>query len=172
MGEEHSVGFSEAFQALNALKRKRVIRDFAVFGAVAATAHMEPVFTEDLDIIILVESDEEYLATFRRIVAEAEGLFGMHVVLGGVPVQMFPTTVKPLYRDTVQTAAIVHLDRRRVKVADVEHLILLYLESSRQRDKFRIQSLLPKADEEKLRSLLERFDDENDKLAKRLQSLR
>ena len=61
------MSFTDAFRVLNGLKRRLVIRDYVVIGAVAATAYMEPIFTEDIDIIVLVDSDEEYLSTFRRI---------------------------------------------------------------------------------------------------------
>ena len=61
------MSFTDAFRVLNGFKRRRIIRDYVVIGAVAATAYMEPIFTEDIDIIVLVDSDEEYLSTFRRI---------------------------------------------------------------------------------------------------------
>ena len=53
------MSFTEAFRALNGLKRRKVIRDYVVIGAVAATTYMEPVFTEDVDVIVLVDTDEE-----------------------------------------------------------------------------------------------------------------
>ena len=140
-------------------------------GSVAATAYMEPIFTQDLDIVVLVDTDEEYLSTFRRVVEEAEGIEGMHVVLGGTPVQMFPTTVKPLYLDTMVQAHAVRLGNLRVKVASPEHLILLCLEAFREKDQHRIRGLLPEADTDEVVRLLEEFDDDGT-LAARLQTLR
>lgn len=132
---------------------------------------MEPVFTEDLDIIVLVDTDEEYLRVFRRVAQFAEGPKGMHYTLNGVPVQMFPATTKPRYRDTVQRARSARIDNLRVKVASPEHLILLYLEAFRDKDRLRISSLLRTADNDRLRELLARFDDEDGLLADRLQTL-
>jgi len=164
------MAFSDAIRTLNALKRRRVLKDYAIIGAVAATAYMEPMFTEDLDVIVLVDTDEEYLRVFRRVAQEAEGQEGMHYILGGVPVQMFPTTTKPLYRDTLDNANPAKVGGLRVKVASPEHLILLFLEAFRDKDRFRIRSLLPRVNMSYLERLLEEFDEEGS-LTRRLQTL-
>ncbi len=140
-------------------------------GAVAAAAYIEPIFTQDLDVVILVDTDEEYLSTFRRVVEEAEGIEGMHVIFAGVPVQLFPTTVSSLYSDTVAQARVVRMGNLRVRVASPEHLILLSLGVFRDKDKLRVRSLLPEADIETILELLEKFDDDGS-LAARFQTLR
>ena len=165
------MSFIDAFRVLNGFKRRRVIRDYVVIGAVAATAYMEPIFTEDIDIIVLVDSDEEYLSTFRRIAELAEAQDGMHQTLGGVPVQLFPSTTKPLYLSTLEGARLSRIGRMRVKIASPEHLVLLYLEAFRAKDQFRVRFLLPNSDSDQLQQLLERFDDEEDTLASRLHAL-
>jgi predicted nucleotidyltransferase len=166
------MSFTNALKALNGFKRRRVIRDYAVIGAVAATAYMEPMFTEDLDVIVLVDTDDDYLAAFQSIANESDGQEGMHQVLGGVPVQLFPSTTMPLYRDTVEQARQVRIGSLKAKIATPEHLILLYLLAFRERDQFRVRTLLRGVDEERLTGLLERFDDAENILASRLQNLR
>lgn len=166
------MSFSDAIRVLNSLKRRRIIRDYAIIGGVAATAYMEPLFTEDLDILVLVDSDEEYLQVFRRVADLAEGKLGMHYILGRTPVQMFPTTTKPLYQDALKQARLARVGNLQVKVATPEHLIVMLLEAFRDKDQLRIRRLLPVADRGKLRALLERFDDENQTLAQKLQTLR
>ena len=166
------MAFIDAVAALNKFKRRRIIRDYAIIGAVAATAYMEPVFTEDIDVVILADSDEEYLRAYAAIAAEAETMDGMHHILGGVPVRLFPSTVMPLFRDAVEQAIKVRIDNLRAKVATAEHLILLYLTANRPRDRLRVGYLLEDADESRLQSLLERFDDSQKTLAVRLRSLR
>ena len=166
------MSFTEAFKALNGLKRRKVIRDYVVIGAVAATNYMEPVFTEDIDVVVLVDTDEEYRSTFTAISRHAEAQDGMHQVLGGVPVQLFPSTTMPLYRDTLEGARSVRLGNLRVKFASAEHLILLYLLAFRERDQIRVRYLLGSIDEHRLQRLLERFDDEENTLAGRLEGLR
>ena len=166
------MAFIDAVSALNAFKRRRVIRDYAIIGAVAATAYMEPIFTEDLDVVILVDSDEEYLQAFGAISGESKTREEIQQVLGGVPVQMFPTTVMPLFRDAVEKARKVRIGNVRAKVATAEHLVVLYLVSNRQRDRLRISYLLDDIDEETLDGLLEEFDDQEKTLTLRLKGLR
>lgn len=166
------MAFIDAVAALNGLKRRRIVRDYAIIGAVAATAYMEPIFTEDLEVAILVDTDEECRRVFGTIAEESESQEGMHQILGGVPVQIFPTTVMPLYLDTVEKARKVRIGNVRAKVATVEHLVVLYLISDRQRDRMRISYLLDGIDEVILGGLLKEFDDEKKTLAHKLTGLR
>ena len=115
------MSFEGAIRKLNGLKRRKIIRDYALIGAVAATVYMEPMFTEDLDVVVLVDSDEEYLETFRAVGELAEGTEGMHYYFDEVPVQIFPSTIKPLFRDAVVLANTARMGNVRVKVAPPEH---------------------------------------------------
>jgi hypothetical protein len=163
--------FVDAIWTLHDLKRRRAIRDYVIIGAVAATAYMEPLLTEDLDIVVLADSDEEYVQDFRRVAEIAEGMEGMHLIFGGIPVQMFPSTTKPLYEATLHKARSTRIGGLRAKLARPEHLILLYLEAFREKDHQRIRTLLPQADLRVVSQLLERFDDEDGTLAHRLESI-
>jgi predicted nucleotidyltransferase len=165
------MSFGHAIRVLNGLKRRKVLKDYVLIGAFASTAYMEPVFTEDLDIIVLVDTDSEYRQVFRDVAKSAERVDGMHLILGGVPVQIFPTTTKPVFRDAMLNARSDRIDGLRVKIASPEHLIVLYLEAFRYKDQLRILRLLEVADIGYLRTLLERFDDEQGKLEGRLKEL-
>ena len=153
------------------MKRRRVIPDYVLIGAIGATAYMEPVATEDLDIIVDAETDEEFMRVFRNVGGCAEGQQGMHHMLGGIPVQIFPSGTKPLYRDTLERARSIRLGNLRVKVASTEHLIVLGVEAFRQKDQRRIQHLLQAADRTKLKALLGNFDDEQNTLTRRLEKI-
>ena len=166
------MAFADAFTALNGFRRRGIIKGYAVIGAVAATAYMEPVFTEDIHVIILVDSDEEYQAAFRSVSDESEGQDGMHQVLAGIPVQLFPSTISPLHREAVAQARKVRIDNLTVRVAAAEYLVVLYLLAFRERDRIRVRYLLQDLNQELLNSLLERFDDGENTLARRLQDLR
>ena len=167
-----AMSFVDAFRRLNQLKRRRLIRDYAVVGAVAAAAYVEPVFTEDVDVVVLVDTDDEFWATYRRVGEAAEGLEGMYHILGGRPVQMFPTT-KPIYRDALANARQTRIGNVRVKVASPEHLVVLALEAFRYKDKLRIAELLatPTTDLGAIWKLIEEFDDEDRTLAGRFRSV-
>ncbi len=58
---------------LNGFKRRKVLRGYAIIGAIASTAYMEPIFTEDLDIIVLVGTESEYLRVFQDVSKSANG---------------------------------------------------------------------------------------------------
>ena len=167
------MSFVDAIRSLNDLKRRRVIRDYVVFGAVAAAAYLEPVLTQDLDIIVLVDTDEEFWETYRRVGEVSQGLDGMHHLLGGRPVQMFPSTLKPIYQDTMARARRTRIGNVRVKVASPEHLVLLALEAFRYKDRLRISELLQisSVDRDGIYKLLEEFDDDEKTLTRRYQAL-
>ena len=166
------MAFIDAIRRLNRWKQRRLIRDYAIIGAVAATAYIEPRLTHDLDVVILVDTDEEYRQTFRALAEESEGSEGMHYIIGGVPVQVFPSTVMPLYRDAVENARKVRMGSAQAKVAPAEHLVLLSLLANRDWDRVRVRQLMQRIDEARLNSLLRRFDDAEQTLAARLAELR
>ena len=168
-----SMSFVDAIRRLNELKRRRIIKDYAVIGAVATTAYVEPVFNEDIDVVVLVDTDDEFWEAYRRVGDAAEGLEGMHHVLGDRPVRMFPSTMKPIYRDAVAKARQSRIGNVRVKVASPEHLVVLAVEAFRYKDKLRIAALLelPDIDSMSIWKLIEEFDDGQGVLATRFRSV-
>jgi hypothetical protein len=163
--------FSGAIRGLNQLRREGLIRDYVVIGAVGALAYLEPVRTEDLDIIVLVDTDHEYLQMFRRLVERAESMDGMHLYFSGIPVQVFPSTISQLYRETLEQARTIRSGNLKVKVPTPEHLVLLALLAFRDADQLRVVRLLPRVDRQKLEALLRRYDDATGTLQRRLGSL-
>ena len=53
-------------------------------------------FTEDLNIIVLINTDQEYLNTFTHVAKVVTAPEAMHHVLSDVLIQMLPRTTKPL----------------------------------------------------------------------------
>ncbi len=168
----NAMSFVDAIHRLSDLKQRGLIRDYAVIGAVAAAAYVEPVLTQDVDVVVLVDSDDEFWETYRRVGEAAEGIDGMHHILGGRPVQMFPSTIKPVYRDTLAASTEMKIGDAMVKVASPEHLVTLALEAFRYKDQLRIAELLglPETDREAIWKLIREFDDESGSLAERFRS--
>ena len=164
--------FASAISVLNGLKRKNIIREYAVLGAVASAAYVEPVFTEDLDIIVEVGSDDEYVELFRRVADQADRMEGMHLVLAGVPVQIFPSTLSPLFAEALRDARNARVGRSRTRVVRPDHLIVLYLEAFRAKDRPKLIDLLNVADEPMLAKIVRRFDDQEGTLGSRLEAIR
>ena len=49
----------ETLKVLNELKEKGLIEDYAIGGAIAALRWIEPFFTQDLDVFILLKDGDE-----------------------------------------------------------------------------------------------------------------
>jgi hypothetical protein len=168
----HAMSIEGAIRKLNHLKQRHALRDYALFGAVATFAYMEPTVTRDVDVLVLVDADEEFWSVYRRVRGIGEGVVQDAILLDGTPVQLFPTTLGSLHRDAVLQGKRVRIGPVRTKVVPVEHLVLLLLQAYRPKDRIRVVELLPVANEPVLQDLFQRFDDEQKTLAKRFQTLR
>ena len=155
-----------AIQALNRLKQSRIIRDYAIIGAYAFTYHAEPVATVDLDIVVQADTDTEFIEVYQAV--RQHGLLqGDLIILGGMPVQIFPTSISPLYEDALRRAKKIRVGGLRCKVIAAEHLVIMFALANRVRDRIRIAALAPQIDRRRLARLLEGFDDDG-KAAERL----
>ena len=47
----------KAIEVMNELKEKGLIKDYAIGGAIAALRWVEPFFTQDLDIFVILEKE-------------------------------------------------------------------------------------------------------------------
>jgi hypothetical protein len=158
-----------AVAILNELKQEGKLRDFAIMGAYAYSHHAEAVSTADLDIVVLADSDAEYYAELGRAGERGEWR-GMHVVLGGLPVQMFPTTIGQLYFDALLSSRLTEIGRQPAKVVTPEYLIVMFLVSFRLQDRLRIVRLLESVDRERVQELVAHHDADGT-LRRRLEQL-
>ncbi|MCJ7514926.1 MAG: hypothetical protein MUO89_03005 [Dehalococcoidia bacterium] len=159
----------EALTLLNGLKDAKIVEDYAIGGGHAIT-HYEVEFSSiDLDIFAIVISEDSL-----RILQPIYGYFTErgykakreHIYIGDVPIHILPN-VSPLHNSAVEGASKVEVEGIPTKVIGVEHLIMLSLTSFRTTDKWRIRQLLSRANSGLLNGLLDRFDDEGNKLRTR-----
>jgi predicted nucleotidyltransferase len=155
---------------LNNLKKQHRIRDYAIFGATAASYYMEPVYTEDVDVLILASGDEEYIKVWRELSKYGEDLKDFGFIIAETEVQIFPTSVHPLFEDSLKKARRIKVGGIGTKIVDKEHLILLFLKANRVKDKFKAAILLQDVNLPYLTELLERFDTDG-KLQEAIKSL-
>ncbi len=165
--------FAEALTILNELKDVGIIEDYAIGGGHAIIYHEVEYASIDLGIFAIVVSEDslrmlqpiyEY---FRKRGHKAKQ---EHIYVGDVPIQIFPN-VSPLHNNAVEEANKVEVGGISTKVIGVEHLIALSLIPFRKTDKWRIVQLLPKADNELLNKLLDRFGNEENQLHTRYQEI-
>lgn len=57
----------DVLRALHTLKKERVIKDYLLFGSVAAMVHTRPFFTRDIDVGVEVRNDQEFMKVFTQL---------------------------------------------------------------------------------------------------------
>lgn len=156
------------FSLLNDLKKRRLIKDWVLYGALAYIYYEEVLLTRDADVLVTVYGKPgklitpEYTAVLRelgargRMVGEA-ATFELH----GTPLhlQIFDATGHDQWEAMVADGLKTSIGEEQVKVASPEHLILMALQAYRPaKDMPRIPPLYRRASKKKLDQLLERFD--------------
>ena len=160
-----------ALKILNRLKRKGLIRDYAIGGGYAVNYYLEPILTYDLDIFVLMDTDEEFHALYDYFKKARYKIENVYIVIAEMPVQFLPSSIHPLIDEAVRQAKRIRVKGVRTKVLKAEYLIATLLMAFRPKDKMVIPQLLEWADMKKLKSIIERFSDEKTPLDKRLQRI-
>lgn len=158
----------EALRTLNQLKKKGLIRDYAIGGGYAVNYYLEPILTYDLDIFILMDTDEEFSALYEYFRKARYKIENVYIVIEETPVQFLPSSIHPLIDEAVKRAKRIRVKGVYTKVLKVEHLIAALLMAFRPKDKMVIPSLLKLADMKKLKSIVKRFNSEKNPLDQRL----
>ena len=164
---------SEALIVLNQLKEKGIIEDYAIGGGYAVIYHQVPYSTYDLDIFAIISSEDNILTLtpiydfFREKGSEVQG---EHIYVGKMPVQILPN-INPLSDEAVRRAEKIEVAGIPTKVIGVEHLIALSLIPFRATDKYRISSLIETSDKKLLDEIINRFNNEENQLRARLNSV-
>ena len=161
---------ADVLRAFQTMKREGTIRDFVIYGSVAAMVHTRPFHTKDIDIAIPVETVWEYGEVLNRL-ASFGHFEGQTVVINGTPVDMFPADVSPVIQDALKRATRKRVEGIMVKVASAEHLLLEALRAFRRPDDHsRVVLLDAYVDAVKLRELVRRLDHDG-QLKERYQGL-
>lgn len=151
------MAIADVLRVFRDLKRERMVRDYIVFGSVAAMVHTRPFYTQDVDIGVAVESDREFLAVFNRL-SEFGRVEGHSVVIRGTPVELFPVDISPIIQDALEHSPRKRVEGMVVKVASPEHLLLEALRVYRNQDKGRVFLLKDVVDKGRLGALFRRLD--------------
>ena len=156
---------------LNRLKKTGVIKDYAIGGAHAVAYYLEPVKTLDLDIFVFAKSDQDFYI-FRTYIKKAGfRVRGTHVIIDDTPVYFLPGSLHPFINEAIRRAKRIRVKSIPTKVLTAEYLIVSLLMAFRLKDKMVIPDLLELADIERLRTMIERFSDEETPLDQRLQRI-
>ncbi|RKY38710.1 MAG: hypothetical protein DRP76_04110 [Candidatus Omnitrophota bacterium] len=152
----------KTLKVLNELKQKGLIQDYAIGGAIAALRWIEPFFTQDLDIFILLKDKGkkeiiDLSPIYEYLKAKGYEWKGHWVVIEGVPVDIFPAD--PLEKEAVEQAQETEYEGIKTKVIIPEYLIALFLRAGRSKDYRKIEMLLEQCqiNKEKLQKILNRY---------------
>ena len=163
------MGLLTALETLNDLKKKSIIKDYAIGGGYAVNYYLEPSYTYDLDVLVLINSDTDYHALYKHFREAGNKIENVYIMIGDLPVQFLPSFISPLFDESIKKARRITVGGVPGKVVRVEYLIALLLVSFRTKDKIHILSLLELADEKVLDEILRRFEDEKTPLCQRLE---
>lgn len=156
---------------LNALVRLGIIGDYAIGGGYAVMYHGIPYSTFDLDVFVILGSEEDFHSLYEYYREKGNKLENVFIYIANMPVQFFPNFISPLFNAAIQEAQQIEVDGVPSKVVKVEYLIALLLTAFRPKDKIHVIELAKGADMSMLNEILRRFDDGQQQLSRRLREV-
>jgi hypothetical protein len=135
----------EALRVLLQLRDEKVLAEFAIGGAVAASFYTPAIATEDLDIFAFLVPSASGLLVLTPLYNRLRELGGRveseFVVLGTWPVQILPAYT-PLVEEAVTRAVNQSFEDLTVRVVDANYLCAIALQTGRAKDYLRIHMLI------------------------------
>ena len=134
----------ELAQLLNEMQRAGVIRQYALFGAVAQMRYTEPVATLDADVLVAVPAADRLDALsgiYEFCAARGYRPEGEAIRVGAWPAQFVPA-FSPLTQEAMEQAATADFEGVPFRVVRADHLAVIALSVGRAKDFTRILALL------------------------------
>lgn len=157
----------KTIEVINKLKKEKLIKNYAIGGAIGVLRWVEPFFTRDLDIFIVPFQepkgkviDLSLIYNFLKKRGYDEWL-GQWIIIEGIPVEFIPAG--NLAEESVANAQEIEFEGVKTKVIIPEYLIALLLKAGREKDTIKIKMLLEQAkiDRKKLNEILVRYGLDN-----------
>lgn len=134
----------EAAQLLSDMLSGSIIKDYAVFGAVAQMRYTEAVVTMDVDVLIVTPkqgSIDELSPIYEFCSSRGYAPEGEAIRAGDWPVQFIPA-FNPLTAEAVREAETGEIDGVPLRVVRADFLATIALSTGRPKDFARILALL------------------------------
>ena len=135
---------NELAQLLTEMQRAGVIRNYALFGAVAQMRYTEPVATLDADVLVAVPAADRIDALsglYEFCAARGYRPEGEAIRVGAWPAQFVPA-FNPLTEEAMEQAATADFEGVTLRVVGADHLAVIALSVGRAKDYTRILALL------------------------------
>lgn len=154
----------KTIKIINELKRKGLIKDYAIGGGIATIYYTEPFFTYDLDIFVVLPEKEKkgnliiLSSIFNYLKDKGYRWKGEHIIIEEFPVQFIP--VDKLEEEAVRNAKEIDYEDVKTKVIAAEYLISLLLRAGRKKDIEKIRKILEQAEvnKKRLKDILCKYD--------------
>lgn len=155
----------KALEVMNELKEKKLIKDYAIGGAIAALKWVEPFLTRDLDIFVIPSEEikKKNLIDFSSLYnfLKEKGYtqwIGQWILIENVPVEFLPA-IEGLSKEAVENAIETEYEDVKTKVITPEYLMAMFLVAGRDKDILKIKMLLEQTniDRAKLKSILQSY---------------
>jgi hypothetical protein len=137
----------KTLDVLNKLLREKIIKDYAIGGAMRAMFYAEAVTTMDLDIFVLFP-DEDSLIPLTPVYEKLKEWGYLPdlqerecVNIEGIPVQFLPA-YDDLLQEALAFARVFDYEGVSTKVMLAEYLALICVKTGRMKDKLRVQMLM------------------------------
>jgi hypothetical protein len=134
----------ELAQLLNAMQQAGVIRNYALFGAVAQMRYTEPVATLDAGVLVAVPAPDRLDALggiYEFCAARGYLPEGEAIRVGAWPAQFVPA-FSPLTQEAMEQADVADFEGVALRVVRADHLAVIALSVGRAEDFTRILALL------------------------------
>jgi hypothetical protein len=122
--------FAEVIAAIDELRERGAIAEYAIFGAMAQLFWDEAIPTWDLDVLVVLRNVANNLDPLRQILEWAAErnypIRNEHVVISDFPVQFVPVP-DALHSEALENAAVLEVDGVSVRVVRPEYLIAIWL---------------------------------------------
>ena len=165
----------ETLEIINELQSKGLLKKFAIGGAIASIFYIEPIATFDLDIIVILPTNDNSLIPLAGIYDWVRNnnykIEKEHIIIKDIPVQIIPA-YNDLLKEAVDNALSLKYEDVRTYVISPEYLVAIMLQTYRPKDKERLVRFFRECEINsellkkilKKHDLLENFKDFNNKL--------
>lgn len=165
------MSFQGVLVTLNDLKKRGVIQDYAIGGGYAVMLYDIPITTYDLDVLVVLPNEDDFHRLYEHFRERGAKIEDVYIFINDMPVQFLPNYISPLFNSAIEEANEIEFEGVHSKFVNIEYLIALLLTAFRPKDRIRIQSLLDKADNNILRDIIKRFDNDQEQLSKRYKGI-
>jgi len=142
----------KTLEIINELKKKGLIKNYAIGGGIATIFYVESILTYDLDVFYQASEEEKGVTILSPIYnwlkQKGYKVQREHIIIEGIPVQFIPI-YNELAEKAVKEAVEVKYEKTSTRIFKPEYLIAIMVQTFRPKDRERIIKIIDEADIDK-----------------------